>query len=251
MTTILISFCLMPVTLMRVTGDPMADSEPLRLVKTFLKSPLAGSGILVSGVMAGAIWSLTPLYGQQIGLAGGAIGVLMLLLSLGSMALQWPLGWVSDTKSRRLAIVGSIACATSVAAVIVSFNPTGSLLYVLVFLFGGFGMPLYSLSVALANDRLERHEMVRAAGAIVIYYGLGSAFGPILASQFMRWFGPTGLFLSMAVVLALLLAFLLVRIPFRPTLPKRRHSYRLYPRTTASAFQLLAKTRRRRKPPGP
>lgn len=250
-TTVLISFCLMPVTLMRVTGEPMADSEPLRLMQTFNRSPLAGSGVAVSGMVAGATWSLTPLYGQQIGLQGGAVGVLMLLVSLGSMSLQWPMGWVSDRRSRRVAILVSIASATGVAVLIVWFNPTGSLLYLLVFLFGGFGMPLYSLSVALANDQFERHEMVRAAGAIVIYYGIGSVFGPVLASQFMRWFGPTGLFLSMALVLALLLAFVLIQIPFRPALPEQRQSYRLYPRTTASAFQLLRKARRRRRPSPP
>ncbi len=64
-------------------------------------------------------------------------------------------------------------------------------------------MPLYSLSVALANDRFEPHEMVRAAGAVVIYYGIGNPLGPVLGSQFMRWVGPAGLFLSMTLVLAL------------------------------------------------
>jgi MFS family permease len=249
LTTILISFCLMPVALMRVTGEPSPDREPPRLVRTFMKSPLAGSGIIVAGMMTGATWSLTPLYGQQVGMAGGAIGVLMLLVSLGSMAFQWPLGWISDKKSRRYAILWSIASAAILAALIAVFRPAGGMLYVLVFLFGGFGMPLYSLSVALANDQFEPHEMVRAAGAIVIYYGVGSVFGPVLASQFMRWVGPEGLFLFMTAVLVLLLAFVLVRMTLIPVLPKRDSRYRVYPRTTASAFQLLRKVRSRRKSP--
>ncbi|MFW5827577.1 MAG: MFS transporter, partial [Alkalispirochaeta sp.] len=106
-TTVLISFCLIPVTIMRVTGEPSLDREPPRLIRTFMKSPLAGSGVIVAGLMAGATWSLAPLYGQQVGLEGGAIGLLMLLVSVGTMVLQWPLGWISDKMSRRRAILWS------------------------------------------------------------------------------------------------------------------------------------------------
>ena len=248
-TTVLISFCLIPVTIMRVTGEPSLDREPPRLVRTFMKSPLAGSGVIVAGIMAGATWSLTPLYGQQVGLEAGAIGMLMLLVSVGTIVLQWPLGWISDKKSRRLAILWSIGIAAGASALIAMFRPSGGVLYVLIFLYGGFGMPLYSLSVALANDQFEPQEMVRAAGAIVIYYGIGSVFGPVLGSQFMRWVGPAGLFLSMTLVLGFFLAFVFVRIALIPALPKRATRYRLYPRTSASAFQMLRKVGSRRKPP--
>lgn len=248
-TTILISFCLVPVAVMRVTGEPHADREPPRLIQTFMKSPLAGSGVIVAGIMTGATWSLAPLYGQQVGMDSGAIGVLMLIVSLGSMAFQWPLGWISDKRSRRHAILWSVGIAAFMAALIAIFRPSGGALYVLIFLYGGFGMPLYSLSVAFANDQFKPHEMVRAAGAIVIYYGAGSVVGPVLASQCMRWIGPAGLFLSMTLVMALLLAFVLVRIALIPALPKRSSRYRLYPRTTASAFQMLRKVKVRRRPP--
>lgn len=248
-TSVLISFCLMPVTVMRVSGEPKVDRDPPRLVQTFLKSPLAGSGVIVAGIMTGATWSLTPLYGQQIGLDDGAIGLLMLLVSLGTVVLQWPVGWMSDKKSRRLAILWSAGSSAVAAALIVVFKPSGTMLYTLVFLYGGFGMPLYSLSVALANDHFEPQEMVRAAGAIVIYYGVGSVIGPLVGSLFMRWFGPTGLFVCMTLVQALLFTLVLVRIPFIQVLPKRTTGFRLYPRTSASAFQLLRKVRGRRKRP--
>ena len=247
-TTVLISFCLIPVTIMRVTGEPSLDREPPRLVQTFMKSPLAGSGVIVAGLMAGATWSLTPLYGQQVGMEGGAIGMLMLLVSVGTIVLQWPLGWISDKQSRRRAILWSVGVAAGAAALIAMFRPSGGMLYVLVFFYGGFGLPLYSLSVALANDQFEPHEMVRAAGAIVIYYGIGNVLGPVLGSQFMRWVGPAGLFLSMTLVMALFLGFVLIRIKLIPALPKRATRFRIYPRTSASAFQMLRKVRSRHKP---
>lgn len=246
-TSVLISLCLIPVAVMHVSGTPQADRQPPRLVQTFLRSPLAGSGIVVAGIMTGAVWSLVPLYGQQVGLNDGAIGVLMLLVSLGTIALQWPLGWISDRKSRRIAILWSVGSSAIAAGLIAMTQPSGPLLYVLVFIYGGFGMPLYSLSVALANDHFEPHEMVRAAGAIVIYYGIGSVIGPVIGSRFMQWTGPAGLFLGLTLIQASLLAFAVVRSILIPALPRRKTRFRLYPRTSASAFQMLRKAGRRRR----
>ena len=62
----------------------------------------------------------------------------------------------------------------------------------------------------------------------------------------MRRVGPEGLFLFMALVLALLIAFVLARMALISSVPARTARYRLYPRTTASAFQLFRKVRVRR-----
>jgi len=95
-TTVLTSLCLVPLALAKVTGQPQVRKSSPKLVKTFLRSPLAGLGIVVNGLLFGASWSLIPRYGQQVGVAEARIGVLMLLVSVGTLAFQWPLGWVSD-----------------------------------------------------------------------------------------------------------------------------------------------------------
>jgi len=161
--------------------------------------------------------------------------------------LQWPLGWMSDKNSRRIAILWSSGISALAAAFIVIFRPESTMLYLLIFLYGGFGMPLYSLSVAFANDHFKSNEMVQVAGAIVIYYGIGSVIGPVLGSQFMRWIGPTGLFLSMTLVQAILFGFALIRRARVPAVPKRKARFRLYPRMSPSAFRMLRKVRVRRK----
>ena len=246
-TTVLISFCLVPVALMRVTGEAQTRRTPPELFKTFLRSPLAGFGTMVSGLITGATWSLAPRFGQRLGLADGEVGLLMLLVSLGTLAMQWPLGWISDRKDRRRAILWSVAVAFAAAGLIGLFRSTGPSLYLLMFIFGGFGMPLYSLCIALANDQLTPDQMVQAAGAIVVYYGVGSALGPFVASLFMSAVGPSGLFLFMALVLALLLAFAAARVVVVPHMPRiRETAYRIYPRTTSVAFQLLRRVKRRR-----
>lgn len=247
-TTILISFCLVPVALMQVTDVPQTTQQAPDLLNTFMRSPLAGFGTIVSGLITGATWSLAPRFGQEIGMADGQVGVLMILVSLGTLTIQWPLGWVSDRRDRREAILWSVAVAFVSSALIGIIRSTGVPLYALIFLFGGFGMPLYSLCIALANDQLTPEQMVQAAGAIVVYYGIGSASGPFFASLFMSAVGPAGLFLFMSMVLALLLGTTGIRLVVAPHLPRIRASaFRVYPRTTAAAFGLLRRVRPRRR----
>lgn len=245
--TVLTSLCLVPLALAKVTGHPHARKSPPMLVKTFMRSPLAGSGIIVNGLIFGASWSLIPRYGQQVGVVEAEIGVLMLLVSFGTLAFQWPLGWISDRRDRRKAILISTGVGLGAALLIAVTRADGAMLFPLVLIFGGFSMPLYSLSIALMNDQLNQDEMVHAAGAIIVYYGIGSATGPLLGGLFMSRFGPAGLFYAMALALAVHMVFVLLRVRILPKLPKvRKRAYRIYPRSSTAAFNLLRKVKRPR-----
>jgi MFS family permease len=107
-------------------------------------------------------------------------------------------------------------------------------------------MPLYSLSLAMVNDQLTPGEMVQAASALIVFYGVGSALGPYTASLAMSRLGPRGLFGFIGVILASYTLFDLVRLQIAPRLQARhREGYRAYPRTTFAAFSLLKRAGRR------
>src|SRR6056297_1086139 len=142
-TTVLISLCLVPLALTKVTGMPHVRKQKALLVQTFMRSPLAGSGIMLSGLIFGASWSLVPRYGQQVGVAEAQIGFLMLLVSLGTLAFQWPLGLISDRRDRRKAILLSAIVGITAALMIAVTTASGLMLYPLVLLFGGFAMLMY------------------------------------------------------------------------------------------------------------
>ncbi len=239
-TSILVSLSLVPLALAQVSGIPQVDRTPIRLMKTFAKSPMAGFGVILSGMSAEAMWGLAPLFGQNSGFNEIGIGYLMLSLSLGALASQWPLGWISDRSDRRFTILIGAGISAAAAGGITLVGAAGMPLYVLTFLFGAFCMPLYSLSIALLNDQLTHSEMVHAASALVVFYGLGSAAGPYGASVCMSWLGPNGLFLFIGVVLGAFLILSLSRLLLVPFLPRRHQEhYHPYPRTTFAAFFLL------------
>ncbi|MDZ7793651.1 MAG: MFS transporter [Spirochaetia bacterium] len=189
-TSILVSLSLVPLALAQVSGVPQVDRTPFRPIKTFAKSPMAGFGVILSGMSAEAMWGMAPLFGYNSGFSESGIGTLMLSLSVGALASQWPLGWISDRSDRRITILAGAGLSAAAAGGIALVGAAGMPLYVLTFLFGAFCMPLYSLSIALLNDQLTHSEMVHAASALVVFYGIGSAAGPYGASVCMGLFGP-------------------------------------------------------------
>lgn len=240
-TSILVSLCLLPITLANVSGVVTVASVRIRMMGIFRKSPTGVAGVLVSGLVAGAHLSLAPRFAQTLGLPDRSIGLFMLVFSLGTIALQWPLGIISDTMGRRRAL-GISAVAGAAAGVGLSLaRGAGPWMTVTAFLFGGFALPLYSLSIAAVNDQLLPEDMVQSSGALYVFYGFGSMVGPLLAAVAMDRRGVVALYWVIAAILALYALFLVFRVSASPEFTVRgtTESYRSYPRTTMVALQML------------
>ncbi|MCP4045710.1 MAG: MFS transporter, partial [Gammaproteobacteria bacterium] len=55
--------------------------------------------------------------------------------------------------------------------------------YIAISMIGAFTLSLYSQCIAHANDHLEPNQLVPAAGLLVLIYGAGYAFIPIIMGQ--------------------------------------------------------------------
>lgn len=228
--SVLISLALVPITLLPSRPPTIGQQARLELPRLFAISPLGTLGAFASGAALGAFWGMGPNFAQEVGLDTAGISSFMTAVLLGALALQWPLGWLSDRGSRRLVI--ALAClGAALAGLGLALSGEAarlSSLLLLGFLFGGFGIPLYSLCVAHANDRLAPEEVLAAARGLILLNGLGAAVGPLAASVAMTWLGPAGLFLyAAALLLLLMLAALLRRLQGpqeTPTLQPLPHS---------------------------
>ena len=110
-----------------------------------------------------------------------------------------------------LIIVTLIASILSVLIVIFSYFSL-LIFFIILAVYGGMSLPMYSLAIAHINDYLQKDEMVAASAAFGILVGIGSILGPILSSQFMNVIGPEGFFIYLFVVHILLGLFGLYRM---------------------------------------
>lgn len=177
-------------------------------------------------------------YASLLGLSFAEVSILMSLPILGVVFAQYPLGWLSDLFDRR-SVLMVLAFVTAAAGVVCLFAPGISFLALAIAftVFGALALPLYSLAIAHANDHLDHDQMLGASATLVLIYGLGSSFGPIIVGAVMRETGPGGFFVYMIAVYAALGAFAAYRMVRRPAVPGADQGdfVLMAPRTTAVA----------------
>ena len=230
--SLLITLAIIPICLTRSAAPVLAETAPLSIGRLYSASPLGVAGAAITGLMLGAFYGLAAIYARRIGLSLGDTATFVMTVILGGVALQWPLGRLSDRYDRRRVIIGCFAATLAVCAML-ALQPQGVPLFVLGAAFGGLSFALYPLCVAHANDRLLAAERVTASGQLVLLYSVGAAFGPIGAAGAMTAAGTGGLFLFIAVCAAAMLAFGFWRLAATDPVPEAgQQDFRILPRTT-------------------
>jgi MFS family permease len=236
----LMTLALVPVALTRAPSPPVPEPSGFGFRRLYKISPLGVVGAVTSGLMQGAFYGLAPVFAQRTGLSAGQVGLFMSVAILGSLALQWPLGMLSDRFDRRGVL---IACAflTAPAALAVTTADTGDLLLLLplVAVYSGLASTVYPTSVAHANDYVAAEDIVGAAGGLLFAYSLGAVVGPLAAAQAIEASGPAGLFYFNAVIAVGFGLFGVWRMTRRAALPKEEQGpWVPLPRTTPMVYEL-------------
>ncbi len=218
--SILSSLAVIPVALTR-----SAQPAPLAIVRfnplpLYRAAPVGIIGVFLVGVANGAFWSLGPLFATGNGLSVDDAAIFMSLAVLAGALSQWPAGQISDHFDRRkvLAVLLVFSAASGFALWKAPMHPTT--LMILGIVFGALTLPGYSLAAAHAYDKTPAGGYVQTATTVLLSNGVGSIFGPALASVMMGHLGPSSLFLFTAVVQLVLFAYILIRIAVRHPTPK-------------------------------
>jgi MFS family permease len=237
--SILISLSAIPVALTRIDAPPPHSGATLPMRTLYSISPLGIVGAAVTGLMLGAFYALGAVYARRLGMGLPAVAVFMSTVIFGGVALQWPLGLLSDRFDRRRVIVAAFAGALAAGLGIALVGGPGAALLVLAALFGGLSFALYPLCVAHANDRLSAEQRVAASGGLVLAYSAGAVAGPLAAAAAMTLAGAPGLFLFIAGCAGGALAFGLWRQAAALPVPaEQQQSYQVLPRTTPMSAAL-------------
>ena len=132
---------------------------------------------------------------------------------LGGMALQFPIGRLSDKFDRRTVLItASLATGLAALAVIWATGQTVQILFVTAAVYGAVGYTIYPLSSSQVNDLAAPDRLVQVAAGLLIAYGIGASIGPIVAAQSMAIFGPAGFFLFIVGINSALILFTTIRI---------------------------------------
>ena len=206
-TAMLTSLALVPVALTRKTPPSLPEIASFGLRRLYEVSPLGIFGTFVSGLVTGAIYGLAPVYGTEAGFGTAGTALFMTVIILGGVALQWPLGKLSDLFDRRTRDPGAVGgpgggkpghgrgrAKWRLASRYHCRHGRADHAIAVAALFGGLSFTLYPVCVAHTNDHIDKSELVQASGGLILSYSAGATIGPLAGSAVMSALGGPGLF---------------------------------------------------------
>jgi MFS family permease len=249
--SIMITLSLVPVSLGDRSNPAPPEDVKLDLARVWHISPLGCIGCIAVGVTNSAFRTLSPVYAEQIGMSVADVVIFVSAGIVGGALIQYPLGHLSDRWDRRMVLMLTTSAAMLAALALVFLagrDPLSN--FVLVFIFGSFAMPMFSLSAAHANDRAEKGEFVLVNAALMLFYSFGAIGGPFAAAAAMQYFGPHALFSFSATIYVVFLLITLHRMRVTTSVPaSRRRPFTALLRTSTMFSRLARRPGETGKPP--
>lgn len=218
--SVLFSFALLPITLMKVSEPEAVDTPRLGLRALYAISPLGVAAAVSSGLLNGAFYGMGATYAQGVGFTTAGVAAFMAVTILGGAVFQWPVGHFSDRHDRRLVML--LVCIGSAALAAAGFflsRASEISLIALGAVYGGLVFTLYGLGVAHVNDVIDSSTLLEVTGGLLLVHGVGAAIGPTLAGGLMDALGAESLMLFFALVLGVFAIFIVHRMRLYPAIP--------------------------------
>lgn len=234
---IVISLAVVPVAMIRIPTPREVVPVKLSLRELGLMAPLGIVAVAVAGMAGSSILALGAVYGTQVGMSAGQVGIFMAASMAGGAIMQYPLGRMSDALPRRRVILGMSLAATAIALVGTAVDPRSAWVLVVAAAYGSVAFPLYSVAVSHVNDVTPEQKLVAVAAGLVFVFGVGSVIGPFSIAILMEAIGPEGYFWGLALYFVPLSIYAPLRIIVKKR-PVQRDFVSLPPRSSTAAVLL-------------
>jgi len=235
--SIIFSLSLVPVLLTRTKAPAPALSRRMHVWELYRIAPLGVVGVFCCGLVNASINGLGSVFATNVGFDSQQLATFMAVMVMSGLILQWPVGLLSDRIGRGPLLV-YIPLIVALAAVWQIYAEGFHAVLVGAGFLGAFVFTLYSLSAATANDHVTSGQRVQVAGALLITYGAGAIIGPVVASQFMSYLGPQGLFFYIALIELVLCSFSILTRKRRVGSRDKRKPFVVVPSSQATSNQL-------------
>ena len=193
-----------------VLAGALGSSPKLRgktgpLARYVLLAPVAMFGYFVFAAGDAMLLTFLPIYAAGLGVGEVDAIRLLTVLAVGSMALQYPIGWLADRVSNYAiaAAMGAILLAGSAA--LPWALPLPAISVVFMFFYGGALGALYTISLVLLGRQFKGADLSAASAMLAVMFCLGSFIWPSAGGAALDRFGGDAMPVSLIVAYALFL----------------------------------------------
>lgn len=202
---------LVPVLMVRHTAPRIEAHTEQPMLGLVRAAPAALLSAFVFGTIDSGMAGLLPVYGVRSGYSEASAAMFVTALSFGGLLLQYPLGFLADHMNRRALLMICAASSVLGAALTPFLIHVPLAIYVLLALWGGLAMGIYTIGLTLIGERFKGSELVGANAAYVILYSLGMLTGPAAEGAALDAWSPHGLIVALGGICAAYLGLLVWR----------------------------------------
>ena len=185
------------------SARPRSSGErPARSSRYVLLAPVAMFGYFVFAAGDAMLLTFLPIYAAGLGVEEVDAIRLLTVLAVGSMALQYPIGWLADR-------VSNYAIAAAMGAVLLAGSaalpwalPLPAISIVFMFFYGGALGALYTISLVLLGRRFKGADLSAASAMLAVMFCLGSFIWPSAGGAALDRFGGDAMPVSLIAAYA-------------------------------------------------
>ena len=212
---IFLSLSVVPVSITLALAPTPINKVNVDFAKVWRHSHIGIIGSIFTGLITGSFWALAPIYANDSGFTTFQLANFMSAVLLGGAIFQIPFGRFSDKFDRRIILIfiavgGAIISFLTYAASFQSYY-AGAVSTGLAFIWGAFGMTMYAICLAHANDNADSTDFVDIGSAMLLTFGISSAIGASVSSAFMSLLGHRFLFVFMGACFTVFCVILIAR----------------------------------------
>ncbi|MGI9352561.1 MAG: MFS transporter [Rhizobiaceae bacterium] len=218
----LVTLAILPVGLTRLRQPEAPEEFNIQIRKLWKVSPVGLMGMLCVGGLTMTLQGFAPIYTGELGYKPADIGLLMLIMQMGLLVVQLPMGALSDRIDRRyvLLIVAAMSVTLAVVSILTESNLSFLWLVIIFAIWSGSIETFYSVSSALANDRADPKDYVFLSSTQMVMWSIGAFIIPLMSTGLLL-FLPVTMFMWLLLILSMLFAmFVVVRIFARKAVPQ-------------------------------
>jgi MFS family permease len=186
--------------------------SPLAALRVFVTDPGVVFAVVLFGTIEFGAMALIAVWGVRSGLAEADAAILLSVFAFGAMILQMPLGWAADRFDHRRILAVAAAGSAIAPLAMMAAGPSYWLMLGAVAFWGALSVGLYSVALTEMGARYRGARLAVANAAIILGYGIGALFSPVLFGFAMDAIPPDGLLLAAAAAALAYLALMLARM---------------------------------------
>lgn len=204
---------IVPVLAVRRSAPRIEEGDHGSVLSVLKLAPAVFGAAAVFGAIDAGMNALLPVYAVRMGYAESHAALIVTAIAVGSILFQYPIGWLIDHMDRQRLLVLCAASGVIGSALTPFAIGTPVLFYLLMLLWGGVILGIYSVALTLLGERFQGPSLATANAAYVMAYCMGLLAGPALEGAGLQLWNPHGLVLVLGTICAAYLGFLLVRRP--------------------------------------